>query len=190
MQVLKKEVQENIISIATKLFYINGFEDTSMRQLAGELGMSVSNLYKYFKSKEDLFSEIVKGYHTQYLTNFKKFVSHKEMDSFDADGNQQLTQALFGSIKSDHVKFVLLMDKSRGTKYAKFKAEVSTLLSKHVLQGISTASKQEYMVKLVVRNFFSGIIEIAKEYKNDEWAYSNLSLLVKYHMSGMQSLYK
>ncbi|MDL2282830.1 TetR/AcrR family transcriptional regulator, partial [Parabacteroides sp. OttesenSCG-928-G06] len=95
MQVLKKDIQDNIINTATRLFYNQGFGDTSMRQIADELDMSVSNLYKYFKNKEDLFSEIVKGYYTQYLANFKKFVSHEEKDSFDSDSNLLLAQTIF-----------------------------------------------------------------------------------------------
>ncbi len=190
MQVLKKDIQDNIINTATRLFYNHGFGNASMRQIADELDMSVSNLYKYFKNKEDLFSEIVKGYYTQYLTNFKKFVSHEEKDSFDSDSNILLAQTIFNSIIVDHVKFVLLMDKSKGTKYENFKDEVSSLLGEHILQGISATNKQEYMVRFLVRNFFNGIVEIAKDYKNDKWALQNLNILVKYHMNGMQSLYK
>lgn len=190
MQILKTEIHEAIIDAAIQLFYNQGFEDTSMRQIANKLDMSVSNLYKYFKNKEDLFSEIVKGYYTQYLVNFKKFISHEEKDSFDSDSNTLMAQAIFQSIKADNVKFVLLMDKSKGTKYADFKDEIAGLLSKHILQGIDVSNKQKYMVKFLVRNFFNGIIEIAKDYKNDKWAFENLKILVKYHMNGMQSLYK
>lgn len=190
MQVLKTEIQEAIISTATQLFYNQGFDNTSMRQIANDLDMSVSNLYKYFKNKEDLFSEIVKGYHTQYLANFKKFVSHEEKDSFDSDGNSLMAQAIFQSIKTNHVKFVLLMDKSKGTKYADFKDEIAVLLGTHILREIEVSNRQEYMVKFLVRNFFNGIVEIAKDYKNDKWAFENINILVKYHMNGMKSLYK
>lgn len=190
MQVLKEDIREKITSMATRLFYEQGFGETSMRQIADGVGMSVSNLYKYFKNKEDLFGEIVKGYHAHYLANFKQFVSHEEEDSFDPDSNLALTQAIFGSIKADHVKFVLLMDKSKGTKYANFKDEVVSLLGMHVFQGMPSADKQKYMVRFLVRNFFNAIVEVAKDYKNDKWAFQNLHLLVKYHMNGMKALYE
>lgn len=190
VQILKKEIQENIIITATQLFYNQGFEDTSMRQIANELHMSVSNLYKYFKNKEDLFDEIVRGYHSKYLANFKKFVSHQGEDSFDLGSNSLLAQSIFRSIESDHIKFVLLMDKSKGTKFSGFKDEVISLLVAHILHGITTSNQREYMIKIVVSNFFNSIVEIAKDYKNDKWALDNITLLVKYHMSGMHSLYK
>ncbi len=190
MQVLKDDIREKIIATATRLFYRRGFAETSMRQIADGVKVSVSNLYKYFRNKEDLFAEIVKGYHAGYLAGFNRFVSHEGKDGFDEDGNLVLARALFESIKSDPVKFVILMDKSRGTKYATFKEEVVSTLSGHILRGIPTANRQEYMIRLLVLNFFNGIVEVAKDYKNDEWALRNLRVLVRYHMSGMRALYE
>lgn len=190
MQILKKEIREGIINTATRLFYDQGFEEASMRQIAGELHMSVSNLYKYFKNKEELFSEIVKDYYNQYLTGFNKFVSHKGEDTFDSQSSSSLAQAIFESIKTNHILFVLLMDGSRGTKYAGFKDEVVTLLQSHIIQGISVSNRQEFVVNILVRNFLNGVVEIARDYRSDKWALNSIGMLVKYHMNGMHSLYK
>lgn len=189
MQVLKKEIQESIVNAAAQLFYNQGFEETSTRQIAAEVQISVSNLYKYFTNKEDIFNEVVREYYTSYLANFRKFVSHKDEDTFDAGGNATLAQALFTSIKTEHKKFVILMDKSRGTKYAGFKDEIVTLLYKHILKNIGESGRQEYIIKVLVSNFFQGIVEIARNYRNDKWAQKNIDLLVKYHMNGIASLY-
>jgi hypothetical protein len=82
------------------------------------------------------------------------------------------------------------MDKSNGTKYASLKDEMMTSLEKHISKDIQESYKDEYMIKIFVRNFFYGIIEIAKQYKNDDWAFKNISLLVQYHMNGISILYK
>ncbi len=190
MQILKDDIREKIIATATRLFYDQGYAETSMRRIANGIGMSVSNLYKYFKNKEDLFGEIVKGYHMQYLAGFKQFVSHDEKDNFNEGGNNMLAHTLFNSIKADPIKFVLLMDKSKGTRYANFKEDIVSTLSDHILRGISQTNKQEYMVRFLVCNFFNSIVEVAKDYKNDKWAFKNLNLLVKYHMNGMKALYE
>lgn len=192
MQTLKKEIQESIVDIAARLFYNQGFEETSMRQIANEMQMSVSNLYKYFKNKEDLFNEIVKGYYIKYMAGFSKFISEEQYheDNFNSESNSFLVHAIFESIKTDPIKFVLLMDKSKGTKYVGFKYEVLLLLEKHIMKGIQQHNKQEYIIKILVSNFFHGVVEIARNYQSDEWALKNIDLLVKYHMNGMHSLYK
>ncbi len=53
-QILKPELREAIIQSARNEFYIHGFEKASMRNIAKSAHMTVGNLYRYFKDKEDL----------------------------------------------------------------------------------------------------------------------------------------
>lgn len=53
-QILKPELRESIIKSARHEFYVNGFEGASMRNIAKAAHMTVGNLYRYFKNKEDL----------------------------------------------------------------------------------------------------------------------------------------
>jgi AcrR family transcriptional regulator len=52
--------QAKILSHATSVFYEKGYEGASMRDLARASGMSLSNLYYYFESKEKLLYLIQK----------------------------------------------------------------------------------------------------------------------------------
>lgn len=60
MQVLKDEVRDNIKVAALKTFTEKGYRNASMREIASEAHMSVGNLYRYFKNKEELFSFLIK----------------------------------------------------------------------------------------------------------------------------------
>ena len=53
------ETKENILITALKLFAREGFEAVSVSQIAGELGMVKSALYKHYKSKRDIFDSIL-----------------------------------------------------------------------------------------------------------------------------------
>jgi AcrR family transcriptional regulator len=46
--------RENIQAVALRLFSEQGYESTSMRQIAEELGFTKAALYYHFKSKEDI----------------------------------------------------------------------------------------------------------------------------------------
>ncbi|SEF41263.1 TetR/AcrR family transcriptional regulator [Vibrio hangzhouensis] len=48
-------MRRKIASDATKIFLEHGYKNLSMRQLCDKLGMSKSNVYYYYKSKDDLF---------------------------------------------------------------------------------------------------------------------------------------
>jgi AcrR family transcriptional regulator len=56
----KDDRLKQIARIAVKLFYKNGYLQTSTRQIAEACGISQSNLYYYIKSKEDFLDIFVK----------------------------------------------------------------------------------------------------------------------------------
>jgi AcrR family transcriptional regulator len=53
-QILKPELKSAIIESARNEFYNHGFDGASMRNIAKSAHMTVGNLYRYFKDKEDL----------------------------------------------------------------------------------------------------------------------------------------
>lgn len=55
----KEERRQAIIDAAEKLFYKNGFENTTMDEIADETELSKGTLYLYFKSKNELLWESV-----------------------------------------------------------------------------------------------------------------------------------
>lgn len=50
-----------IISCAARLFAERGFEQTSLQDVAGAVGMSKAAVYHYFRSKQVIYDEIVVG---------------------------------------------------------------------------------------------------------------------------------
>ena len=60
-QVLKEETRKKIIEAAKDEFLHYGYDDANMRRIAIKSNMTVGNLYRYFKSKDDLNYQIVNG---------------------------------------------------------------------------------------------------------------------------------
>lgn len=58
-QVLKEELRNRILTSAKKELLEKGVRDASMRSIAFHSGMTVGNLYRYFKSKDELITFIV-----------------------------------------------------------------------------------------------------------------------------------
>jgi AcrR family transcriptional regulator len=55
----KMDKKEKIIQSATKLFSTQGFEGTSVREIASDAGVNVAMINYYFGSKEKLFESVV-----------------------------------------------------------------------------------------------------------------------------------
>ncbi len=58
---LPQEKRERILKIARQEFANNGFENTSIQQIARKANISVGSVYKYFDNKEMLFTYIVQS---------------------------------------------------------------------------------------------------------------------------------
>ena len=70
--------KQNIIEAAEKLFLANGYEDTTMNQIATESEFSKGSLYNYFKSKDDLYLAIGTKAYEILIDYTKYFVESKD----------------------------------------------------------------------------------------------------------------
>ena len=59
MQIQKENIRFELVRAARGEFLKKGFKDTSMRAIAKEAGVSLSNIYNYFDNKDRLFQEIL-----------------------------------------------------------------------------------------------------------------------------------
>ncbi len=61
MRVKSEERHQAILDTARKLFTSKGFSETSMSEIAKQLGGSKATLYNYFKSKEEIFAAVMES---------------------------------------------------------------------------------------------------------------------------------
>lgn len=59
-----KEVKRRIIDSARRLFNRHGFESVSIAQIMAGAGLTHGGFYKYFKSKSDLYAEVMNCFFT------------------------------------------------------------------------------------------------------------------------------
>ena len=60
MQTLKPDTRKRILCVSKKLFLQHGYRDTTTRDIAREAGVGLSNLYHYYASKDELFTQLLK----------------------------------------------------------------------------------------------------------------------------------
>lgn len=78
----KKQRQHDIINAAEKLFFSNGYDKVSMKDIALEVELSKATLYLYFQNKKSLFFAIVlRG--TKILNTFIREAVKKEDKGID-----------------------------------------------------------------------------------------------------------
>lgn len=62
----KRNTKEIIILEALKIFAAKGYDGTSVRDIAGAVGIKESSLYKHFRSKQDIFDNILISMNNRY----------------------------------------------------------------------------------------------------------------------------
>src|SRR3982750_4365884 len=92
-----EEFRDRLCDAAEKLFAEHGLEAVTMRQLAGELGVSPMTPYRYFKDKEEILAAVrARGFdrHAEALENAYFGTQGDLMTRTDAAGRAYVTFAL------------------------------------------------------------------------------------------------
>jgi len=56
------DTKEKIVQVAFNLFLTKGYKDISLREIVEKVGLTKGAFYHYYKSKEELFTEVVERY--------------------------------------------------------------------------------------------------------------------------------
>lgn len=187
MQKLKAEIRERIVNTAGDLFYERGFEKTTTRSIATHVGISVSNLYLYFENKEAVFSAVIDSYYVYLNSRYKELLGSKNTKEEIKDKLFRLVKDL---IVKDWRKFILLIDKSNGTKYECSKNIAVQELKKHIdtIIADSVICDKELISFVLSNNLINGIVEIAKNYQDERQLEDSLKHLITYHIEGLKAL--
>lgn len=62
----KKNTREEIVAVALDLFSVNGYEATSISQIADAVGIRKASLYSHFAGKQDILDNVVETVLTDY----------------------------------------------------------------------------------------------------------------------------
>jgi len=186
MQKLKPEIRMTILNRAERIFYSHGFKGTTTRQIADSAEISVSNLYLYFKNKEMIFNEVVRTFHAEFNGKLKEFMRHTDVQEIMNERADQIVTMLAAAVFANRRLFVILFDKSEGTRFEVCGEKVIALISDHIGKEIGQ-KMDKVLLRIISSNLFNGIIEIAKIGKTDNEIAANIGTLVAYHMNGIKS---
>ncbi len=146
MQIQKKEISKKILEVARKEFLEKGFKNTSMRSIAEKADVILSNIYNYYKNKDELFREVL----SKVLMAIDKVmdehnnVEHINVDIFTSDVYMRdQIQMFVDLIDNNKEDFRLLLFKSTGSSLENFREEI---IDKHTKTGIEYIAlmKQKY----------------------------------------------
>lgn len=138
------EVKRRIVDSARRLFNRHGFESVSLEQIMGGAGLTRGGFYCYFKSKSDLYAEVLGCFFTD--PNWKSCWEGVKVDLSSGDVGPQvvrayLSRAHFEDVENSCPMVALPTDVARSGESAGlafetvFRAMVSVLERSQVKNG-------------------------------------------------------
>ena len=126
--------KQEILEASLELFSVQGFEATSISQIAGAVGIRKASLYSHFESKQDILDAIVKDVLDQYAehsifakTDWEKYEDAKEKPALTPDAAAQMILGQIRYILHDpHVsraRKMLVMEQFQNPELAKLQTK-------------------------------------------------------------------
>ena len=121
MQIKKDEVENSIIKAAEKEFVEKGYKDASLRSISKSSGVSLSNIYNYFKSKDKLYQQILRPL-LDSINSVKIFLKNhsEDEDTFSIEFHLEFLEPVVDFIDNNRNLLKLLLINSYGSSFENY----------------------------------------------------------------------
>ncbi len=169
MQYLKDEVRNSIAVAALKEFKELGYEGASIRNIAKRANTSVGNIYKYFKSKEDLYENLIGSVYYKLMDYINQF--HKvEINDKAEEIFYGLMEKIMEIFNDNSTEIAILLNKSNGSKYENCKSTFVDFITRIVAETVNYEMslqgrrlKDNFIIYLISNSLVESISIILEE---------------------------
>ena len=148
----QENIKDHIITIATRIFSKFGFRKTTINDIAEEMGKGKSSIYYYFKSKEEIYKEVIQREAELFKKEVYDNVINTSQNPKDKLRNYVLKRMKFlkelvnfnEALRNDYLKSLPFIEKLR-EKYDNEEFEaIKGILDEGVDKGIFKVTETEF----------------------------------------------
>lgn len=189
MQVLKDELHHKILLEAEHLFLKKGYDRTSMQMIADKVNISKSNMYRYFKNKEELFDELTDA----AAFALKRIVLRLRDTRVDPARGVREYHVLQGEefmalMQMQRYGLLLILEQGTGTRYESLRESLVSLMAAKMLPIIADEDGSEWMAGIMARNLIDGVVQILRVCLRPRDMRTCMRRLIEYHTQGINAL--
>lgn len=156
MQILKEEVKLEILQSARREFMEHGFRSASLRKIATGAGITVGNIYRYFKNKDALLRELLTPV-VGSIEMMKLGLKHHSRDDQGADHEAEehgkMVKVVYDFINSHRDDLKLLLFKTGGSSMENYEEELigwyADLYYKNLLESSNMLGIKDFKIEKV-----------------------------------------
>jgi len=180
VQVLKEEVKQKIKKAAVYEFEENGYQKTSMRSIASSAGVTVGNLYRYFKNKDDLFNVIIQPAFQEIYKFINEFARFKKITLSEEKQKDNFIKTFEESLIRIYIQhrpeLVILLNGSKGSQMENAREQIISLIAGRIKKEAfpkmknrkSIITEDDFLAQVLATSFIEGISLVLNKYKDKE----------------------
>lgn len=168
MQTQKQTVKNKILKSALEEFIVMGYQNASMRNIATSSGITVGNIYSYFSGKDDLFDNVLEDTVDDLNMLINLEIRNKSVS--DNENIFDLAHKISEVFQKNRMQFLILMDKSEGSKYENIKSDLIKQASVRIIQESKNTSDKEIdniLAESIAVSVINGLINLFKRVGKD-----------------------
>ena len=183
MQKLKEEIKQKIIDVGKLRFQKEGYENTAMKDIASDVGISIGNIYRYFLTKRHILDEILSEIEAEIEDFFQGLPSNYEKINMHLLFNM-VRDFTVKIAEENHDTLKVMFNSQNEAQFISFKEKIiSTFTEKMISIAKSMKTKieiSEVLCEAIARAEFEGYTYIVKTYIDDiEHMKKNLEIYEK-----------
>lgn len=199
-----RDTKEVILTVALKLFSEKGYDGVGIRDIAKEIGIRESALYKHYRGKQDIFDSILKNIEYRYQKEMTTFIPSDSMYNI-LSGENDVKESLFllsitmfqFYLKTEYgsqLRRMLTREQYRTSKAGKFFREmvidkgldyISSVFTKLINDGIYADGDPMVMAM----QFYSPLYLLLSKYDNLPEKYEEAQSFLEKHIMMFDKIY-
>jgi hypothetical protein len=197
-QYKKDLVKESIDAAALTVFASKGYKGTKIADISDCAGISVGNIYKYYKSKEEIFLSVVPESFIESVKGvlFKKIVlttNEKSLVLLESSGEFWLNnQGVIEFLVENRERILIVLKNNKGTKYENTKDELIHFLISSVKEtsnlNLSNKGNIDFVLNIIYNSLIDITLRVLEERYGIEEVKEGLLEISTYHLFGITGL--
>jgi AcrR family transcriptional regulator len=165
MQYQKEVVRARIFASALDEFEKYGYKGAKMHRIAKAAQVATGNLYRYFKSKNEIFDEIVRAAYSR-ISSFIEEAS--KLDGYRRGDIKLLAGYITDGIMKIHEEYgrelLIIADKSAGSKHENFLQVLCDMIFERIKHEMSFDiwDTDDILIRVLSLGFVEGIFVILR----------------------------
>lgn len=202
VQYKKDNIKERIDCAALEIFGEKGYKNTKISDVAAEANVSVGNIYRYYKNKEEIFYSVAPE---NVLEELKNILTNKVILSKNREANEMNSISEFHLINEKFIEYMVanreqvlvMISGSEGTRYEGAKGKIINYIIENAKEYYSEKSNEiihDSMNYGIIRIIYEKLIEmmmhVLKESKSPGEIRKSFEIINFYHLFGVTNLFK